>query len=103
LNQSIKGWLVCDNAANAVTGQVDGLREYGVVNDATESMMAECLCELRSGEFGVDEDGVGSRRGSGQHRLDEAPMVSAHHSHSATGAELEPVVENGGQSLDSAL
>ena len=67
--------------------------------DAPEVVVAEDLGELRAGELGVDQDGVRPGRGGGQHRLDEPPVVPAHHSHAAARADPEPVAEGRRQPL----
>src|SRR5439155_18088025 len=90
-------------ATAAVTGLGDGWGELRVVQDTPELMVADDLRQLRTGELGVDEDGVGTGRGSGQHRLNKTAVIPAHHPHTAARADPEPLTKGRRQPLDPDL
>jgi len=79
--------------APGVTGRLEGRAELGIVDDAPEAVMGQCLSELRAGELGVDEDVVGPGCGCCLERFDEAAVVAAHDPDTTIRADPEPLAK----------
>src|SRR5438309_1699768 len=78
-------------------GGLEHRLEFLVVDGRTHSLARQHVCELGTGEVGVERDEVASESRYRGRRLNEAAVVAAHDRHPPAGAELEVPMQTAGE------